>query len=577
MPVLVLDGHSRAAVESVQALGRLGLEVHVASAEPDCLAFISRFARVRLSQPNGDSDLGVWLKDLHKTVGYELILPCTELSLSALRTLPENAEVRRKCVLPSDRALDIAIDKQSTWDLASQLGIRVPASELITSLDSALPAASFPLVLKPVRSKIRIEEQVTTVIAGIIRNESDRVRWLKEWLPFTPIQQQEYISGQGVGVELLYRNGVKLWHFAHQRVHELPLTGGASSYRHSIPIDRAPLESAVRLLDALNWHGVAMVEFKVTASGEFFLMEINPRLWGSLAVSTDAGVNFPRGLLQLARDEDPGPQPRYRKYYTRDLRNDVQWMIQNARADRNDVLLLTHPVIASTLEYLRPILGSESWDHFDFHDLRVTAAIVRRTFADVLDLIRRRLAARRYTARIQRGHRQLMSSFRVSPGRRKLLFVCYGNICRSPLAEKIARARLSNWEICSAGIGGRTTAQCPPHIQKVARAAGIDLSSFQPTPLCRKQINEASLILTMDLQNYASISQLYPDAISRTTLLGLFSRPASLSIADPYLGDEGDAQSAADLIQASIEGLSQWLDTVASPSQSGIAKPHGPL
>ncbi len=100
-------------------------------------------------------------------------------------------------------------------------------------------------------------------------------------------------------------SGRKIWHFAHERVHEYPLTGGASSYRRSINPPAAMLQDAEKLLTALNWHGVAMVEFKIDAKGQHWLMEINPRLWGSLALSLDAGVDFPLGLLKIARGEQP--------------------------------------------------------------------------------------------------------------------------------------------------------------------------------------------------------------------------------------------------------------------------------
>ena len=134
----------------------------------------------------------------------------------------------------------------------------------------------------------------------------------------------------------------KIWHFAHERVHEYPLTGGASSYRRSITPPAAMLHDAEKLLTALNWHGVAMVEFKMDAKGQYWLMEINPRLWGSLALSIDAGVDFPLGLLQIARGNEPAPQPKYKvPYYTRDLRTDVDWLKSNLRADHQDPLLHT--------------------------------------------------------------------------------------------------------------------------------------------------------------------------------------------------------------------------------------------
>ena len=57
---------------------------------------------------------------------------------------------------------------------------------------------------------------------------------------------------------------------------------------------------AQRLLDDAQWHGVAMVEFKVARDGTPYLMEINTRFWGSLQLAIDAGIDFPVMLLDLA-------------------------------------------------------------------------------------------------------------------------------------------------------------------------------------------------------------------------------------------------------------------------------------
>src|SRR4029077_3602676 len=117
---------------------------------------------------------------------------------------------------------------------------------------------------------------------------------------------------------------------------------------------------AEELLTALHWHGVAMVEFKMDANGRYWLMEINPRLWGSLALSVDTGVNFPLGLLQVARGEQPSAQPDYKLVYTRDLRTDLEWIKANLRADPQDPLLLTRSRSFSLIEFLRPLTGRES-------------------------------------------------------------------------------------------------------------------------------------------------------------------------------------------------------------------------
>jgi len=64
--------------------------------------------------------------------------------------------------------------------------------------------------------------------------------------------------------------------------------------RESMPLQPQLKEYSERLLKALNWQGIAMVEFKQDRkSGRFMLMEINGRFWGSLQLAIDAGVNFP--------------------------------------------------------------------------------------------------------------------------------------------------------------------------------------------------------------------------------------------------------------------------------------------
>ena len=242
--------------------------------------------------------------------GYTLIVPTTEASLLMLRSLPETDPLRVKAVMPSNECLDIALDKERTWQAARILGLPVPDSILIESVEGLRRANQFPLVLKPIRSKIVRNGYVVTLQAAIVDDERNRLEHLHAWLPYVAVQQQTYVRGRGVGVELLYNRGQKVWHFAHERIHEYPLTGGGSTYRRSIHPSAELLASSEKLLNALQWHGVAMVEYKAKPNGPFCLLEINPRLWGSLALAIDAGVDFPRGnSCHLRRDRFPHPSP----------------------------------------------------------------------------------------------------------------------------------------------------------------------------------------------------------------------------------------------------------------------------
>src|SRR5205814_8127815 len=98
--------------------------------------------------------------------------------------------------------------------------------------------------------------------------------------------------------------------FPPRRLRERPRAGGASVLSESLDVDPRLREFALRLLAPIGWHGVAMMEYKQDRrSGEFVLMEVNGRFWGSLELAVAAGVDFPAlwtGLLRGRRVEASG-------------------------------------------------------------------------------------------------------------------------------------------------------------------------------------------------------------------------------------------------------------------------------
>jgi protein-tyrosine-phosphatase/glycosyltransferase involved in cell wall biosynthesis len=354
-----------------------------------------------------------------------------------------------------------------------------------------------------------------------------------------------------------------VWHFAHERIHELPLTGGASSYRRSIAADPRFLAAAEKLLNELEWHGVAMVEFRVNPAGEFWLMEINPRLWGSLAVSLDAGVNFPLGLLRVARGEYAGAQPAYRcHYYTRDLPNDLRWLKVNRRADTRDATLLTRPRVSSFLELLRPLLGRESWDHFDWRDLGVMRALLGSVARDTGESLRAALERRRYPTAVGRHHARVLRRFENAGERpKRLLFLCHGNICRSPFAARLAAARLIGTEVSGAGFHPTEGRRAPDHFLTAARRAGVSLAEAQSRSVTESDVSRADLILVMDRANHRALARRFPNALGRMTLLGLFRPSPAVEIADPYAATTRETESIIRDLAESVDALARWVES----------------
>lgn len=145
----------------------------------------------------------------------------------------------------------------------------------------------------------------------------------------------------------------------------------------------------------------------------------------------------------------------------------------------------------------------------------------------------------------------------------KILMVCLGNICRSPLAEGImqtlAQKRGLNWQVDSAGTAGYHVGE-PPHrlSQKVALINGIDISKQQ----CRKfsvlDFNNYDRILVMDQQNLTDVLSLAPNvkAAAKVTLLLDDLYPGEgREIPDPWYGEEDGYHEVFELITRGCEAF----------------------
>jgi len=203
---------------------------------------------------------------------------------------------------------DLVSDKYRLMRLAQEL--RVPVPDTIFVENGRLPkdtkdVGDYPLVVKPGRSLVLVDDTwVRTTVQHVAnRQELEQLYRDTPYLRMPSLIQQR-VEGEGQGIFALCDQGTPLALFAHRRLREKPPSGGISVLRESIELPKTMTDYAVKLLEKVRWHGVAMVEFKVEGdTGIPRLMEINGRFWGSLQLALDAGVNFPHLLYQLVRGE----------------------------------------------------------------------------------------------------------------------------------------------------------------------------------------------------------------------------------------------------------------------------------
>ena len=304
---LILDANQRSALAATRSLGRQGLRVITGDSTRRTLAGASKYSRSGVVYPSPSSTPGEFVDALAEIIQREridVLFPMTDITTAlVLKHRQSLPPVLLAC--PGFEIYDAVTDKSRLFKLAQELGLPMPTTHYIAAgelVGSKLDGLSFPVVLKPARSRVYANNRWmnTSVKVARTRDELHELLSTHAWFRDYPYLVQEYIHGQGQGIFALYDHGRPLAFFAHKRLREKPPEGGVSVLSESVTVTQRQHDVAEALLTPLGWHGVAMVEFKVSVDGTPYLMEINGRFWGSLQLAVDAGVDFPYMLYQLA-------------------------------------------------------------------------------------------------------------------------------------------------------------------------------------------------------------------------------------------------------------------------------------
>ena len=153
----------------------------------------------------------------------------------------------------------------------------------------------------------------------------------------------------------------------------------------------------------------------------------------------------------------------------------------------------------------------------------------------------------------------------------RVLFVCTGNICRSPMAEGLLIERLRQEErqslsVSSAGIFANPGNIPDPLAVQVAREAGIDISGHRARVVNGYNVNWADIVLVMESGQKGFITMAFPRHSAKVVLLGNFKRSqgGGGEIADPYGSSLEDYRTCFEEIREAIEGLIQFLSSCSA-------------
>jgi protein-tyrosine-phosphatase/predicted ATP-grasp superfamily ATP-dependent carboligase len=561
--ILVIGEDTFAFLATVRSLGRAGVDVHVAWCPMDAPALRSRYVKKIHQIPPYRSETDDWIhafQDILRREAFDLVLPIVDSAILPLQLHRAKFEpLARFCLLPDD-VYFVCSDKLQTYNLALQEGVAVPRQRVVGSIEEALACASdfgYPAVLKPKQSVANQNPNVRQVVRKA-RNERELLVLAKEMTADQDVLVQENFIGRGVGVEILCKDGEILTAFQHERVHE-PMMGGGSSYRKSVALHDEMYAATSRLMKALRYTGVAMVEFKHNhASDQWLMVEINARFWGSLPLSIAAGLDFPAYLYQMLLEGRTEFPRAYRVgMYSRNWSKDMEWFIANLRADRTDPLLQSRPLWSVLLEFNNILFLRERSDTLARDDPRPAWVDLAQYSSEKAFRILKLLRVYR-----QIEQRRLVRLYRSAT---TVLVMCYGNICRSPFAASLLSSLDGGKTVRSAGTYPKSARKSPRDAVEAAIAFGVDLTNHSSCVATPEELRSVDLILIFDRRNWLAVRSMCPEIMEKVAYLGAADPKDPLEIIDPFGSGIEEFHSCYRRVQHFVQELAQ-IDDIRSAS-----------
>lgn len=324
--MLVLDGHSPGGLAFTRSLGRAKHWVAVGSnLGIHAPAESSRYCRLsfRYSVPSENvSGFVEAVLQFARTNGIELIVPVTDWTALPLSKYRDRFEGVCRLALGPHSALETAADKFKTVSLARELGIPVPETALIQSIDDLnrqTANCDFPVVVKD-RFSARWEgnRAILGSVAYAYSRDDLREKVAQRLKEAGDVLVQQFVAGEGIGFSSLATEQDVLLPFMWLRLRETDPRGSGSSASMSIPVSDEVEESSAALVTRVGLQGISMVEFKKPRNGGApVLMEINARPWGSIQLPISSGVDYPVFLVDwILTGKLPPREIEYRKGLT---------------------------------------------------------------------------------------------------------------------------------------------------------------------------------------------------------------------------------------------------------------------
>jgi predicted ATP-grasp superfamily ATP-dependent carboligase len=297
--VLLTEGEHRGAVAACRSLARAGYEVVVVAGRRPAPAHWSRACHVALPIAHPGDRPDDFLAELESLVakgGFDGLIVGGERSLLPISEQRERFERYVELGLPEHAAVLRSLDKFVLLDAASAAGLDAPQTRVCTSLSEArdaVAALGFPIVVKAQRSVLPSSHELRQLPVWVASRGADLDEILAAVQLPALVQRFEARASHLSTAGLMTTEGM-VGFVVVRFLRTWPPLAGAACFAETVPTPPDLPQRVETLLDALGWRGIFELELLDLGEGRLAAIDLNPRLFGWLALAVAAGADLPR-------------------------------------------------------------------------------------------------------------------------------------------------------------------------------------------------------------------------------------------------------------------------------------------
>ena len=362
MCVIITNGKNRIAYNIARSLGKRGIMVHSADFVPFSMTFASKYSKSHFLYPSPFRYPREFIECIIQNINRlkaKILIPVFEETFLIAKHKYEILNYT-KMVIPDYDQILTAHNKDRWVPIANDLKIPVPRNWTINELKKMnnIVHLPFPLLIKPKQGGGAWA--ITEIDSG---EELNKVLIQDKYLDFSweRFFVQEKIHGEAHCVAMLFREGEYRAKVTYKQLRDYPAKGGQATLRIGIHNEQAE-EYFERMLKTLKWHGICQADFIVDRKTDIpYLIDINPRFWGSLVQGIASGVDFPYLLYQIGVEGDVESVKEFKSgVITRWIGGDLIGSIQYFKQTREKVKFLR--------DFFLSFKKSSCYDDFDLKD-----------------------------------------------------------------------------------------------------------------------------------------------------------------------------------------------------------------